>query len=182
MRAYHSRGTFQRPEIEDVAALIKRWEERNQTDPEKLAALVNKILTMVKECGGNTIAKYDVKEDKLVIWKHEGKKMLPKDLYSKWDDRDKSEAGINTEHDADAESAVKPVDRVETKAEERGIAFNPGDTKGKKAAEAAKEGEQALPDDLFPSPTPAKDTDSGLQDKGGEHLPADSGETLLSSS
>ncbi len=180
VRAYHRKGTFQGPEVEDVAALIKRWEERNQTDLRKLAALINKILNVVKGCGGNAIVKYDVEEDKLVVRKVDGKKMLPKDLYSKWDDRDNSEAETNTEHDAGGESAVKPVDGVETKAEGKSIGFGPGDTKGKKAAEAAKEGEQTLPDDLFPSPTPAKDTDSGSQDKG-EHLAAVSGETLLNS-
>ena len=154
---------FQRPEVEDVAALIKRWEERNQTDLRKLVALINKILDVVKGCGGNAIVEYDVREDKLVVWKFDVKKMLPKDLYSKWDERDKSEAEINTEHDADTESAVKPVDGVETKAKGKCIVFGPGDTKGKKATEAAK------------------DTDSGSQGKG-EHLAADSGETLLSSS
>ncbi|KAL9098975.1 MAG: hypothetical protein Q9163_005458 [Psora crenata] len=177
VRAYHSKGTFQRPEVEDVAALIKRWEERNQTGLRKLAALINKILNVVKGGGGNAIVKYDVKEDKLVVWKFDGKKMLPKDLYSKWDDRDKSEEEINTGHDTVAESAVKPVDGVETKAEGKSIVLSPGDTKGKKAAEAVK-----LPDDMFPNPTPAKDTDSGSQDKGEKHLAADSGETLLSSS
>lgn len=30
VRAYHRKGTFQGPEVEDVTALIKRWEERNQ--------------------------------------------------------------------------------------------------------------------------------------------------------
>ena len=40
-----------------------------------------------------------------------------------------------------------------------------------------KEGESTLHDDLFPNPTPAKDTDSGLQDEG-EHLAAGSGEIL----
>lgn len=29
VRAYHHKGTFQRSEIEDVAAQIQRWEERN---------------------------------------------------------------------------------------------------------------------------------------------------------
>ena len=138
VRAYHSKGTFQRPEVEDVAALIKRWEERNQTDLRKLAALINKILNVVKGCGGNGIVKYDVKKDKLVVWKYDGKKMLPKDLYSKWDDRDKSEAEINTENDAGAEIAVKPVGGVETKAEGKSILFGPGDTKGENAAETAK--------------------------------------------
>ncbi len=83
MRAYHRKGTFQGPEVEDGTALIKRWEERNQTDLRKLAALINKILNAVKGCGGNATVKYDVKEDKLVVWKVDGKKMLPKDLYSK---------------------------------------------------------------------------------------------------
>ena len=168
VRAYHHKGTFQRPEVEDVAAVIKRWEERNQTDLRKLAALITKILNVVKRCGGNAIVKYDVKGDKLVIWKVDGKKILPKDLYSKWDDRDNSKAETNTGHDAGAESAAKLVDGVETKAEGKSIVFSPGDTKGKKAAEPAKEGEQTLPDDLLPKPTPAKDTDSGSQDKGGE--------------
>ncbi|MCJ1241821.1 hypothetical protein MMC14_009827 [Varicellaria rhodocarpa] len=136
VRAYHHKGTFQRPEVEDVAALIKRWEECNQTDLRKLAALINKILNVLKGYGGNAIVKYDVKEDKLVIWKVDGKKMLPKDLYSKWDGRDNSEAETSTDHDLGAESAVKPVDGVETKAEGKSIVFGLGDTKGK-AAEAA---------------------------------------------
>ncbi|KAL2040404.1 hypothetical protein N7G274_006847 [Stereocaulon virgatum] len=67
--------------------------------------------------------------------------MLPKDLYSKWDDRDKSEAEINTENDAVAKIAVKPVDGVETKAKRKSILLGPGDTKGENAAEAAKEKE-----------------------------------------
>ncbi len=29
VRAYHRKGTFQGPEVEDIAALIKRWEEYN---------------------------------------------------------------------------------------------------------------------------------------------------------
>ena len=108
--------------------------------------------------------------------------MPPKDLRSKWDDRDKSEAETNMEHDAGAESTVKPVDGVETKAEGKKIVFGPGDTKCKKAAEAAKEGEQTLPDDLFLNPTPAKDTDSRSQDEGGDHLAADTGEIVFNSS
>ncbi len=178
VRAYHRKGMFQKPEVEDVAARIKKWEECNQADLRKLAALIDKILDVVKRCGGNAIVKYDVEEDKLVLRKVDGKKMLPMDLYSKWDDRDNSEAKTNTEHDAGAESAAKPVDGVETKAERDSIVFGSGDTKGKKAAEVAKEGEQTLPDDLFPNPTPAKDTNSSSQDKGGEHLAADSGATL----
>ena len=162
VRAYHHKGTFQRPEVEDVAALIKRWEERNQKDLRKLAALINKILDVVKGCGGNAVVKYDVKEEKLVISKVEGKMMLPKDLYSKWDDRDESEI---TELDAGVQRAVKSVNEVETKAEGESIVSGSGNTKGKKAPEAVK-GEQTLPDDLPIVPTPVKDTDSGSQDEG----------------
>lgn len=179
MRAYHRKGIFQGPEVKDVAALIKRWEERNQTDLRKLATLINKIFNVVKGYSGNTTVKYNTEEDKLVVRKVNGKKILPKNLYSKWDDRDNSKAETNTEYNAGGKSTIKPIDGVETKAEGKNIRFVPGDTKGKKAAEVAKKGEQTLPNDLFPNPTPAKDTDSGSQDKGGEYLAANSGETLL---
>ena len=131
VRAYHRKGTFQGPEVENVAAEIKRWEEGNQKDLKELAALINKILNVVKGCGGSAIVKYDDKGDKLVVWKVDGKRMLPKDLYSKWDDRNDSEAEANTDHDAGAESAVKPVDGTETEADGKSIAFGPGDTKAK---------------------------------------------------
>lgn len=142
VRAYHHNGMFQRPKVEDVAAQVKRWEEHNQTDLRKLAAVIIKILNVVKGYGGNAIVRYDVQGDKLVIWKADRKKMLPEDLYSKWDNRNDSEAEINSEHDAGAKSAVKPVDAVETKTEEKSIVSSPGDTKRKKAAEAVKEGSQ----------------------------------------
>ncbi|KAI4253084.1 MAG: hypothetical protein L6R42_007709 [Xanthoria sp. 1 TBL-2021] len=180
VRAYHRKGTFQQPKVEDVAAQVKRWEESNQTDLRKLAALINKILVVVKGCDKMAMVKYDVKKDKLVIWKIEGKKMLPKDLYSKWDKRDDSEAETITEHNAGAESAVKPAGGVETKAEGKLIVHGPGETKGKEAAAAVKEGEQTLPEELFPNPTLAKDTDSGSRDKVGERLAAELGEASLS--
>lgn len=109
VRAYHTKGTFQIPEIEDVAIQIKGWEEDNQNDLRKLAALISKILNLAKGCGGKAVVEYDDKRDKLVVWKGNGKTMLPKDLYSKWDDVDNSE-------DAEAESAVKHVDGVDNKA------------------------------------------------------------------
>ena len=177
VRAYHYKGTFQKPKVEDVAASIKRWEERNQTDLRKLAALISKILNVVKGCGGNAIVKYDVNKDKLVVSKVDGKRMLPMDLYSKWDDKDKSEAETDTGHDAGAESIVKPVDRAETKAEGKSIVLGLRDKKGKKGGEKVKEGEQTLPDDLSPIPTPGKDTDLGSPNKG-EHLVADSGKEI----
>jgi hypothetical protein len=58
VRAYHHKGTFQLPEVEDVAAEITKWEEANQRDLRKLAALIKKILKVVKGCDGNAIVKY----------------------------------------------------------------------------------------------------------------------------
>lgn len=144
VRAYHHKGTFQRPKVEDVAAQVKRWEEHNQAKLRKLAAVINKILNAVKGYEGNAIVKYDVQGDKLVIWTADRKNMLPEDLYSKWDNKkDSEEAEINSsEHDAGVKSAaVKPVDEVETIETEKktNIVSSPGDiTKRKKVAEAVK--------------------------------------------
>lgn len=85
VRAYHQNGTFQRPVIEDVAAVFKSWEERKQDDLRKLAAQIRKTINLVKEFGGNAVLKYDVEGDKLVVHKVERTEMLPRDLYSKWE-------------------------------------------------------------------------------------------------
>jgi len=111
VRAYHQRGLFQGTEVEDMAAQIKKWEEDNQSDLSRLAALINKILNVVRGCGGNAVLKYDDKADRLALWKVDEKGMLPKDLYSKWDDRDKCE-------DAGSEDALRPVDRAETEVKD----------------------------------------------------------------
>jgi len=99
VRAYHRKGTFERPDVEDVAGEIKSWEERNQSDLKKLTALIQKIIKVVKGYGGNAVLKYDAMGDKLVVCKVDGRNMLPKDLYSKWDDRDISEAEANANDD-----------------------------------------------------------------------------------
>ena len=72
--------------VKNVAAIIKSWEERKQNDLKKLAALIRKIITLVKKCGGHAVFKYIVEEGKLAVCKVEKKEMLPKDLYIKWDD------------------------------------------------------------------------------------------------
>jgi len=86
VRAYHRNGMFQVPEVEHVAGSIMRWEENNHRDLTRLAALINKILSVAKELGGAAVMKYDSKGDKLIVSKVSGKKMLPGDLYSMWDD------------------------------------------------------------------------------------------------
>jgi hypothetical protein len=126
VRAYYRRVMFLVPEVEDVAADIKSWEEGNQRDLRKLAALISKIIGVVKGCGGNAIVKYDTLGDKLVIWKVDRKKMLPNDLYSIWDDRADSEASLDNDV-----PAVKPANGVESKADGKSALFSPGDTKGR---------------------------------------------------
>ncbi|KAI9705149.1 MAG: hypothetical protein M1812_008293 [Candelaria pacifica] len=100
VRASHQNGTFQRPVVEDVTAQIKSWKERKQNDLRKLAALIRRIVNLVKECGGNAVLKYNVEGDKLVVCKVERKEMLPKDLYSKWDDVQNLEADTDTQNDS----------------------------------------------------------------------------------
>jgi len=110
-------------EVEDVAAMIKGWEGRNQVDLRKLAALISRIVGVVRGGGGSAVVRYDVGRDKLVVSKADGKKILPGDLYSKWDDRDESGAESDREHDAGAESAG---DRVEIEKEGKSTIFGAG--------------------------------------------------------
>ena len=99
VRAYHQNGTFRMPEVENVAAVIRNWEEHKQKDLRKLAALIRKIINLVKACGGNAVLRYNVEGDKLVVCKVERKEILPKDLYSKWDDEQNVKADINDHGD-----------------------------------------------------------------------------------
>lgn len=86
VRAYHRQGLFQSPRVEDVTAEIARWETENQAHLTKLAGLIGKILSLVKErCSdGNALLKYDAVRDSLVVSPAEKKEMLPRDLYRKW--------------------------------------------------------------------------------------------------
>lgn len=99
VRSYHQNGTFQRLVVKDVAAVIKSWEERKQDKLRALAALIRKIINLVKECGGNAVLKYNIEGDKLVICKVERKEMLLKDLYLKQDDVPNLGAEIDTRND-----------------------------------------------------------------------------------
>ncbi|KAJ5207825.1 geranylgeranyl pyrophosphate synthetase [Penicillium cf. viridicatum] len=67
VRAFHQRGIFSRPEVEDVTTTIKDWERGNQDDIKKLIALANRILRVTRNWGGSSFIRYDRLEDKLVI-------------------------------------------------------------------------------------------------------------------
>lgn len=88
VRAYHERGSFERPEVEDVTHELNEWEEGQQKNLERLAALIKKIINVVKKSGGRAEIKYDRLSDKLIVKKADGGRILPDDLYSKFDGRD----------------------------------------------------------------------------------------------
>ncbi|KAL8795143.1 MAG: hypothetical protein Q9195_002298 [Heterodermia aff. obscurata] len=159
VRAYHTKGIFPTPVVEDMTAGIKSWEEANQTHLRRLAALIHWILRAVRGGGGRrAYVRYEAKGGKLVVGREgDGGRMLPGDLYGKWED--------GGEVDAEGETAAKSLDGVEGKSVGAGV----GDAKGKKAGEVVGEEEHALPDNTLPNPTaPEKDTGLGSQDKGGK--------------
>lgn len=84
VRAYHQRGTFSTPKVEDMTAAVKDWEKTHQDDIKRLVALINRILRVTRGWGGSSTIHYDPLKDKLVVKKTERKKMLPDDLYSRW--------------------------------------------------------------------------------------------------
>ncbi|KAI0113426.1 hypothetical protein F4814DRAFT_346599 [Daldinia grandis] len=96
VRAYHQRGVFQVPTVEDVTAHIKRWEQDNQRHLRKLAALIRRIVNIVKDCNESVTLRYDARERKLILSKlSTPKKMLPEDLYSKWDASSNAKTGTD---------------------------------------------------------------------------------------
>ena len=130
VRAYHQRGTFSDPKVEDVAAAIKTWEETNQSHLKKLAALIKHIVKVLKagseeegeeeEAEGEggikkAVVRYDDKTGKLLIIKTiGGPNMLPDDLYRKWDDNDndKGKAEAEAETTVVAEAGNKDTEIV----------------------------------------------------------------------
>jgi hypothetical protein len=43
------------------------------SDLRKLAKLTNKIRNVVKGCGGDTVVRYDIQRDKLIVWRRGGR-------------------------------------------------------------------------------------------------------------
>jgi hypothetical protein len=85
VRAYHRRGIFSTPKVEDVTAKMREWEQTHQDAITKLVALIKCILRVTRNWGGSSTIRYDPLKDKLVIKEIERKKMLPEDLYSRWE-------------------------------------------------------------------------------------------------
>ncbi|KAF5584869.1 geranylgeranyl pyrophosphate synthetase [Fusarium subglutinans] len=91
VRAYHYRGKFEVPQVENVEAQVKRWEELNQNDLKRLASLIKTISNLAKQYGGKVTVKYDG-GSKLSLYQSEKGDMLPHFLYYKWEENGNTQA------------------------------------------------------------------------------------------
>ncbi|KAG6053484.1 hypothetical protein E4U17_004653 [Claviceps sp. LM77 group G4] len=91
VRAFHAQGSFYKPQVEDVSAQLKEWELDSEEDLKMLGALIDMMIMVVKgceSCDGRGILRYDVATGSLIISRDGGnERMLPEDLYSKWDEK-----------------------------------------------------------------------------------------------
>ncbi|KAG6256511.1 hypothetical protein E4U24_005576 [Claviceps purpurea] len=88
VRAYYDEGRFSQPQVEDVGDEIQIWERDNQKNLRILGALIQEIIRVMKGCGGRGMLRYDVASASLIISSDKNQSdMLPKDLYSKWDEQ-----------------------------------------------------------------------------------------------
>lgn len=108
MRAYHQRSLFRPSAVEDVNSDIRNWEQSHQEDLKKLAVLIRKMRKMVKTCGGKTVARYDSGADKLIIWKGDGIRLLPDELYCQWENDETLKPAV-VENISTNETAVKDL-------------------------------------------------------------------------
>ncbi|KAG6057951.1 hypothetical protein E4U17_000712 [Claviceps sp. LM77 group G4] len=88
VRAYHYGGLFSKPGVEYVGFKVQKWERENQHDLETLGALIEKIIAVMKGCGGGCgKLQYDVATASLIIFRNKDETgMLPEDLYPKWNE------------------------------------------------------------------------------------------------
>ena len=163
VRAYHDKGVFLDPKVEDVAAQIKGWEGRNQANLTKLAVLIRKIIAVVKDSGGNAMVRYDLKKSKLIITRFDGKKMLPEDLYSKWSDSKESQEETITDQKTNLEGGVTTAEMA-TKLAGKRVISGPEDTKREESIEIAKDQGQALRGHQLLDSPPGETGESGIRD------------------
>jgi hypothetical protein len=110
VRAYHQRGLFSKPKVEDVDVALKNWEQTHQDDIRKLVTLVSRIIQLTKSWGGGSTVYYDAVKDKLVVKKMKRKKMLPDDIYCRWTDViPTSVSQKKPEHEKNVQSTIKEV-------------------------------------------------------------------------
>ncbi|KAI0192978.1 hypothetical protein EV127DRAFT_452443 [Xylaria flabelliformis] len=76
---------LRQPDIKNMTKEIQTWQKKNRGDLKRLAALIRKIISVAKSCGNRAKVRYVPDGDKLVISPLGGGKMLPEDLYLKWE-------------------------------------------------------------------------------------------------
>ncbi|KIV89043.1 hypothetical protein PV10_08657 [Exophiala mesophila] len=114
VRAYHQNGVFTTPMVQNVTTEIQDWEKRNHKDLQKLAILIRRVISLARQCGGTAVVQSDGDPDKLLIYKVDRKKMLPQDLYSKWDEDQEEGVGIDDRHEGSHGLEVAEAGRQST--------------------------------------------------------------------
>ncbi|GAB7360586.1 hypothetical protein MBLNU230_g0468t1 [Neophaeotheca triangularis] len=85
VRAYHVRGLFNVPMVEDMTAALGNWEKAKQKALVLLVALIKKVLGVVREYG-QVVIRYREDVGRLIITPKKTSKMLPDDLYLMWEE------------------------------------------------------------------------------------------------
>jgi hypothetical protein len=98
VRAYHEKGRFRAPVVENVSTDIKRWEEENQGKLGRLVTLLINIIAKGKPHGHVSI-RYDASKDRLNVEQCARKKLFPVDLYERWKDGDLRKSDQGTKGD-----------------------------------------------------------------------------------
>ncbi|PYH87517.1 hypothetical protein BO71DRAFT_472081 [Aspergillus ellipticus CBS 707.79] len=75
---------------------ISDWEKGHADDLGRLVKLIKDIIEVVKENEGSAVLKHDGRRNHLEVWTRSRSKMLPADLYPKFDQRQKIIQAINS--------------------------------------------------------------------------------------
>ncbi|KAL4732038.1 hypothetical protein ACLX1H_001043 [Fusarium chlamydosporum] len=109
VRAYHEKGYFQVPKVENVASELHEWEKINQDDLKRLASLFRMISNLTMRSGGKSIVKYEPGK-KLALYKTDRKDMLPHSWYAKWREGDDTQVTAKSDTHPTVDVSDKLVD------------------------------------------------------------------------
>lgn len=84
VRAYHTSRVFEPPTVEDATTLVNSWEKRHRESLSALGSLMKKIVNAAR-CNGQITIRYQPTTDTLIITRGNDAKMLPDDLYHRWE-------------------------------------------------------------------------------------------------
>lgn len=107
VRAYHNRGIFNAPVVENVSTDVRKWERANQ---EKLGRLVTLLISIIAKGRpqGHVSVRYSASKDRLRVDRCVGKKMFPEDLYQRWkNDNDLRNSDQDTKREGMASASTQ---------------------------------------------------------------------------